>query len=526
MPSRSAGAAGGASAEDVELSTRPAHRHDAADADADAGAAGIAGVASAEDVELSSSTLDLEWASLPSTVSWNLMPSRSAGAAGVSSVEDVELPTRPAHRRDAADADAGASEIAGGGWPRPLTVSEIERVYAVPGNRQCADCVRAAPGPDGAPALPNWASTNLAVTLSPQAAGVHRSMGTHVSKVLSLTLDHWTEEAYAAMLAGGNEALNAELECHPAAADVKPDLEAEQDLRGLEAYIRSKYVDRAFAKGGSGQLIEVQQLTACAVAATEFAGILFVRVKSARHLPSMDIGSESDPYVTVRLKGGHQTMQTKTVQDNNNAVWNETLTLNYRSLQSDVLELSVWDADLIKHDDFIGRCEVAARRVHARARSAGCLLRALQPCSPPPLGPPTVPGTRARVFAHPPACVPHTNDHQVRLGALLEAQVPADRPHPFTLPLTGDGGEAEEVIECAGFHYGGCCVFGPCRFVGGEEEEEVEEVEEEEAGGEGSRFQGRISVVGVHVHKVAACGLFLPSPLFRCLLHGGFLPAP
>jgi len=107
-----------------------------------------------------------------------------------------------------------------------------------------------------------------------------------------------------------------------------------------------------------GALIEVKKRTKCEVAATEFSGILFVRVNSARNLPSLDVGSQSDPYVVVCLKDGHQKMQTKTVQNNNNAVWNETLKLNYRSLQTDVLELSVWDSDMLKAHDLIGRCQV------------------------------------------------------------------------------------------------------------------------------------------------------------------------
>jgi Ca2+-dependent lipid-binding protein len=49
-------------------------------------------------------------------------------------------------------------------------------------------------------------------------------------------------------------------------------------------------------------------------------------------------------------------MQTKTVQNNNNPVWNETLKTNYRYLH--VLELSVWDTDILKGHDLIGRCQV------------------------------------------------------------------------------------------------------------------------------------------------------------------------
>jgi hypothetical protein len=68
----------------------------------------------------------------------------------------------------------GSPSKAGPSWPRLLAPEELERVYAVPGNHKCADCARAALGPDGAAARPSWASSNLGVTLSPQAAGVHR----------------------------------------------------------------------------------------------------------------------------------------------------------------------------------------------------------------------------------------------------------------------------------------------------------------------------------------------------------------
>ena len=47
-------------------------------------------------------------------------------------------------------------------------------VREVAGNGACADC--------GAPA-PTWASINLGVTLCLACAGVHRRLGTHLSKV-------------------------------------------------------------------------------------------------------------------------------------------------------------------------------------------------------------------------------------------------------------------------------------------------------------------------------------------------------
>ena len=248
-------------------------------------------------------------------------------------------------------------------WPRLLTPQEVEQIHAVPGNRQCADCLRSALGPDGEEARPSWASTNLLVTLSPQAAGVHRSMGAHVSKVLSLTLDEWTHEDFKLMLQGGNDEANKRLESHSAALSFKPDLRSGPGAEKLEAYIRSKYMAHAFCEGGSGKLMEAEKRASCAVAATEYSGIIFVRIVRAQGLPSMDVASESDPYVIVKLRGGHQTMRTTTKQDCNNPLWNETLTLNYRSLKSDIIDLQVWDADVVTKDDLIGTCQLALSEI-------------------------------------------------------------------------------------------------------------------------------------------------------------------
>lgn len=45
-----------------------------------------------------------------------------------------------------------------------------------------------------------WASWNIGVFLCIRCGGLHRSLGTHISKVKSVTLDKWTDEQIEVIL--------------------------------------------------------------------------------------------------------------------------------------------------------------------------------------------------------------------------------------------------------------------------------------------------------------------------------------
>ncbi|KAM2799675.1 hypothetical protein COP1_004485 [Malus domestica] len=249
-------------------------------------------------------------------------------------------------------------------------------------NRNCADC--------GAPD-PKWASANIGVFICLKCCGVHRSLGTHISKVLSVTLDEWSDDEIDAMIeVGGNSSANSIYEAFIPEGLSKPGPDAGHEERSK--FIRSKYELQEFLKPSlrinsgpsrknslqstlqsnsfSRKIIDSFRSNSSQKSQegmVEFIGLLKVKVIRGTNLAIRDMMT-SDPYVILTL--GKQTIRTTVIKSNLNPIWNEELMLSVPE-RFGALQLQVFDHDTFSADDIMGEAEVDLQPLITSAMAFG-----------------------------------------------------------------------------------------------------------------------------------------------------------
>ncbi|CAM0885104.1 unnamed protein product [Alopecurus aequalis] len=267
------------------------------------------------------------------------------------------------------------------------TTARLDRLLSQPANKCCADC--------GAPD-PKWVSLTFGVFICIKCSGAHRSLGVHISKVVSVKLDEWTDDQVDYLTdSGGNVAVNTTYEAF-LGNYTKPRQDCSSDDRN--DFIRRKYEFQQFLSNQqlscasqNGKHHYQQQHSSSnryglghafrnswrrkedhkpakksvEVGMVEFVGLIKVNIIRGTNLAIRDVMS-SDPYVILNL--GHQSMKTKVIKSSLNPVWNERLLLSIPD-PVPLLKLQVYDKDTFTTDDRMGEAEINIQPLVAAAKA-------------------------------------------------------------------------------------------------------------------------------------------------------------
>ncbi|XP_078147140.1 arf-GAP with GTPase, ANK repeat and PH domain-containing protein 1 isoform X2 [Centroberyx gerrardi] len=164
----------------------------------------------------------------------------------------------------------------------------LQSVRSIRGNSRCADCE--AQNPD-------WASLNLGALICIECSGIHRNLGTHLSRVRSLDLDEWPLELIKVMSAIGNELANGVWEAN-AQGRLKPAPDASREER--ERWIRAKYEQRLFVASLSSTDLSLGQQLLRATAEEDLRSVVLLLAHGSRQQVNETCG-EGDGRTALHL---------------------------------------------------------------------------------------------------------------------------------------------------------------------------------------------------------------------------------
>uniref|UniRef100_A0A8K9Y839 Arf-GAP with GTPase, ANK repeat and PH domain-containing protein 1 n=1 Tax=Oncorhynchus mykiss TaxID=8022 RepID=A0A8K9Y839_ONCMY len=165
----------------------------------------------------------------------------------------------------------------------------LQNVRSLRGNSRCVDCE--AQNPD-------WASLNLGALICIECSGIHRNLGTHLSRVRSLDLDEWPLELLKVMTSIGNELANEVWEGN-AQGRLKPSVYL--SLREeRERWIRAKYEQRLFLASLSGVDLSLGQQLLRATAEEDLRCVILLLAHGSREQVNETCG-EGDGRTALHL---------------------------------------------------------------------------------------------------------------------------------------------------------------------------------------------------------------------------------
>ncbi|XP_047426609.1 multiple C2 and transmembrane domain-containing protein 1 isoform X4 [Mugil cephalus] len=127
----------------------------------------------------------------------------------------------------------------------------------------------------------------------------------------------------------------------------------------IRTYRWKPYVDKTMLLRRSWKRSTKQQSTRLSEVHRKsqlWRGIVSIALVEGRNFIPTDQNGLSDPYVKFRL--GPQKYKSKAMQKTLNPQWREQFDLHMYEEAGGMLEITVWDKDTGRRDDFIGRCQV------------------------------------------------------------------------------------------------------------------------------------------------------------------------
>ncbi|KAM8872648.1 multiple C2 and transmembrane domain-containing protein 1-like isoform 6-T7 [Synchiropus picturatus] len=130
----------------------------------------------------------------------------------------------------------------------------------------------------------------------------------------------------------------------------------DEDLGTLELSVTLRPKDSPVEERRDAAAQQAQRLAELHRKSQLWRGIANIALIEGRNLIPMDSNGLSDPYVKFRL--GHQKYRSKTLSKTLRPQWREQFDLHLYEETGGVLEITVWDRDTGRRDDFIGRCQL------------------------------------------------------------------------------------------------------------------------------------------------------------------------
>ncbi|XP_038589264.1 multiple C2 and transmembrane domain-containing protein 1 isoform X3 [Micropterus salmoides] len=130
----------------------------------------------------------------------------------------------------------------------------------------------------------------------------------------------------------------------------------DQDLGSLELAVTLTPKDSPIEERRDSTQQQSMRLSELHRKSQLWRGIVSIALIEGRNLIPMDPNGLSDPYVKFRL--GPQKYRSKTVPKTLSPQWREQFDLHLYEETGGVLEITVWDRDTGRRDDFIGRCQL------------------------------------------------------------------------------------------------------------------------------------------------------------------------